>query len=130
MEKFEGSSTVLSQFLRNNMRQTTLIILFYVDKYQEALELMFKEPLSDNLEEALFDFLLISSVSRATFKRLENLEPEKELDPEEFIPQTSLKIRLAIYFTEIKQNLYFLIDQNLKKTFVKLFNSQKIEIKL
>lgn len=108
------------------MRQTTLIILFYVDMHKEARELMFKEPLSENIDEVMFDFLLVSCVSKATYQRLENLEPEKELDPEKFIPKTSLKSRLAIYFTEIKQNLYSLIDQNLKKIFIELYNTPKI----
>ena len=88
--------------------------------------MMFQKSLTENLDETLFDLLLLSSVSKSTYKRMELLPVEKDLEPQEFVPKNMLRNRVANYFTIIKQNMYKLIDQNLKKTFVELFNAPTI----
>jgi hypothetical protein len=108
------------------MRETTLILLFYIDRFSQAKKLMFQNPLSDNFNETIFDLLLVSSVTRVTYKQMGNLTEDENNDINEFSQKTLLRIRLADYFSLIKKNLYSLVEQNLKHTFVSLFNVSKI----
>ena len=117
---------ILTKFLRKNLRETALVMLLYVDKWATAKKLLFKDPMLGNLDTVLFDFLVTSTMSKYTFTQMSNQSTNSPLNNEDSSSKEELKERLAEYFNLIKQNLYKLVDENLKSVFVKVFNQESI----
>lgn len=101
-------------------------MLLYVDKWSTAKKLLFKEPILGNLDAVLFDFLVTSTVSKYTFNQMNTLTTEYDQNKEDWSSKDELKERLAEYFNLIKQNIYKLVEENLKNIFVKVFNQESI----
>ena len=104
------------------MRETSLILLYQVNKWKKAKELIFKEPIIDNLDRALFDFVIVGSVSKYAYKQMNNPLYSNEMDDSTYSPKSEYKDQLADCFNTIKQNLYKLVEENAKRVFVQVFN--------
>jgi len=118
---------ILSKFCRSHMRETTLILLFQIDKYEQAQKLMFKAPLIQNLDQSLFDFLILSSVSKFTFKCILECDSSNSYTTKtKRMQKEQLTKKLGDFLATIKKNVYTLVEENAKNMFVKIYNQCEV----
>ena len=120
--KIQETNYAISKYLRKHIREWTLILLMYVDNWSSTKKLIFQGPLISNINQTLFDLLIVSWISRLTYKQLMLKSIIEKDTNSEFSKSEHLKNRLSEYFNTIKQNIYKIVDENLKKMFLQIVN--------